>query len=135
MKLAMVLAISRKDTLLIEHVDMLNAIALFKRSLSTLENVFRGCGESNLAVATGYVKDFLEKNGSGTRKAMLSRLHQHMDTDTLDKILYVLTEIGYCRKSTIGSTPMYVVMNGTGAMAPRTPAKAGNGAAKGVVIP
>jgi Protein of unknown function (DUF3987) len=121
-KLAMVLAISREDTLVISEGDMINAIHFVNKSLKTLEKVFRGSGDSNLAEATGHVQSYLEKNGGATRRELLRNLYRHMDADTLDRILYVLAEIGYCRKQTQGTMPMWIVntnghVNGNGARA------------------
>lgn len=107
-KLAMVLAVSHSDKLVIEQQDMELAIHFVNQSLKTLEKVFRGSGDSNLAEATGHVQAFLEKNGGATRRALLRNLYRHMDADTLDRILYVLTEIDYCRKGS-GTPPMYVI--------------------------
>jgi Protein of unknown function (DUF3987) len=114
-KLAMVLAISRADTLIISQVDMANAITYVKKALQTLEKVFRGSGNSNLAEATGYVQDYLDRTGGASKRELLSALHRHMDADTLDRILYVLTEIQYCQKTTKGSQPMYIPIKATAA--------------------
>lgn len=95
LKLAMVLAISRHDTLTIERIDMENSIAYVNGCLQTLEKIFRGSGESDLAVSTAYVKDYVERVGAASRKEMLKHLHRHMSHETLDRIIYTLTEIGY----------------------------------------
>lgn len=108
-KLAMVLAISREDTLIINQTDMANAITFVKKALTTLEKVFRGSGDSNLAEATGYVQTYLEKVGGATRRELLRNLYRHIDADTLDRILYVLIEIGFCSKVTQGSQPIFRV--------------------------
>lgn len=113
LKLAMVLAISREDTLLINSIDMAKAIGMVGKSLTNLEKVFRGSGDSDLDVATAYVQNYLEKYGGATRRELLRNLYRHMNAETLDRILYVLVEIGYCTNG--GATGLFVVVNKKGA--------------------
>ena len=107
LKLAMVLSMSRNDSRVIDDCDMLNAIAYVDKSLQTLEKVFRGSGDSDLAVATGHVQNYVDKVGAASRKEMLKTLYRHMSADTLDRVLYTLTEIGYFQTVTSGSVQMY----------------------------
>ncbi|HEY4798888.1 MAG TPA: DUF3987 domain-containing protein, partial [Bacteroidia bacterium] len=117
LKLAMILAVSSHDDLIINDFDMYNAIECVKTALGTLEKVFRGSGDSNMAAATGYVQAHLEKTGGSSRNAILKALYRHMDPDCLDRILYVLTEIGFCKTSTPakGGSVLYIPLNGTAA--------------------
>lgn len=110
LKLAMVISISRHDTLVIQRIDMDNAIAAINVCLKTLEKVFRGSGDSDMAAATAHVQNYMEKNGAASRKELLSALHRHMDFAVLDRILYVLVEIGYCEPCTIGTGAGYRVI-------------------------
>lgn len=109
-KLAMVLAISREDTLVISEMDMIKAIHFVDGALKTIEKVFRGAGDSNMAEATGRIQEYLEKVGVASRRELLRNLHRHIDPDTMDRILFVLVEIGFCIKTTTqGSTQMFRV--------------------------
>lgn len=112
LKLAMIISIARQDGLLIDDIDMSNAIAHVKATLDSLEKVFRGSGDSDLAVATGHVQAYLEKTGGAGRRELLKHLYRHMEADVLDRILYVLTEIGEVTKTTKGVNSMYIPVNG-----------------------
>lgn len=109
LKLCMILAASRHDPLIIDDMDMMTAIFFVKKVLETLDRVFRGCGDSNLALATGHVQTYIEKNGVASRRELLRNLYRHMDADTLDKVLYVLMEIGFLYTSTSGGTQMFAI--------------------------
>jgi hypothetical protein len=107
-KLAMVMAVSREDTLEISEIDMMKAIHYVDSALKTLEKVFRGAGDSDMAEATGRVQEYFESHGgSVTRRELLRNLYRHMTDDALDKILYVLVEIGYCKCVTTGVNKIY----------------------------
>lgn len=113
LKLSMVLAISRSDTLMIEDVDMYNAVQGVEAGIKTLERVFRGSGDSNIAVATGHVMNYVERQGAVSKRDILRHLHRHLDADTLDRVLYTMTEIGHFYTVTSGRTVLYRVQNGT----------------------
>jgi hypothetical protein len=111
LKLAMVLAISRHDTLVIENCDMSLSVSLVTQALRTLEQVFRGSGDSDMALATSRVQGYIDKVGIASRKEMLSRLHRHMTFETLDRIIYVLLEIGLVVPRVVGTTTYYARPN------------------------
>jgi hypothetical protein len=116
LKLGMIISLSRHDTLIIEPIDMALAVSLVEEAIRTLEYVFRGSGDSDMAVATARIQNYIEKAGMATRRDMLSRLHRHMNAETLDKIIYVLSEIGYWRPELIGSVCYFkpiITPNGT----------------------
>ena len=106
-KLAMVTAISRHDALVIDTCDMANAICQVQKALDTIELVFGGSGDSDLAIATGYVQSYVEKVGIASQRDMLRNLYRHMNADTLTRVLYVLTEIGYFVTDTVGKQVVY----------------------------
>ena len=114
LKLAMVISASHQDSLIIDDIDMRTAILCVKSALDTLEKVFRGSGDSDMAMATAHVQNYLDRTGGASRKSLLRDLHRHMDADTLDRILYVLTEIDYVKTVTSGkgAAVMYVPLNG-----------------------
>jgi hypothetical protein len=114
LKLCMVLSISRNDSLCIDNSDMSLAVSFIKEALKTLELVFRGTGDSDLAMATARVQGYVEHQGMASRKELLRHLHRHMTPDTLDRILYVMTEIGHFQQVMSGSTVFYQLhTNGT----------------------
>lgn len=106
-KLAMIQAVSRHDKLVIEECDMANSVNQIRKALETLEYVFRGSGDSDLALATGYVQMYVEKVGAASKKDILKNLYRHMDSDTLDRVLLVLTEIEYFVTDSVGKTLLY----------------------------
>jgi hypothetical protein len=134
LKLAMVISISRHDTLVIQKIDMDNAIAAINTCLKTLEKVFRGSGDSDMASATAHVQNYMEKTGAASRKELLSALHRHMDFAVLDRILYVLTEIGYCEPITIGNSAGYRVVTGLNKNHQNGTARAASAAATRAVV-
>jgi len=83
------------------------SISLITQALKTLERVFRGAGDSDQAVATARVQNYVEKVGMASKKELLSRLHRHMTAETLDRILFVMVEIGYFRTVMVGSILYY----------------------------
>jgi hypothetical protein len=109
----MVLSISRHDTLIIEDCDMRMAVGFISQVLKSLEFVFRGTGDSDMALATSRVQNYIEKVGMSSRKELLNHLHRHMGHETLDRIIYVLTEIGWCTPQMVGTTCYYKHNNGT----------------------
>lgn len=110
LKLAMILHLAHADDLIITGLDMVNAVSYVNGVLATMDKVFRGAGDSELASATARVQTYIEGKGGATRKELLQHLHRHISTETLDRILYTLTEIGYLMpKTTAGSkSTMYV---------------------------
>jgi len=95
LKLAMVVSAARKDDLVITGIDMDIAIGHIKLLLKDIEKIFRGAGESELASSTAKVEAFVEKFGMASKKEILKHLHQHMTSETIDRIIWVLTEIGH----------------------------------------
>lgn len=118
LKLAMVLAISRHDTLVIEDCDMRLSIAYVQKALKSLELVFRGSGDSDMALATARVQNYVEKAGMASRKELLKHLHRHMSAEVLDRIIYVMTEIGEFTPVISGTTCYYQHRNGTNPLNP-----------------
>lgn len=107
LKLAMILCASRKDDLVIEEMDMMNAITFVNTSLKDIEKVFRGAGESELAPATARVQQYIEKTGMATEKELMKHLYRHMTIETLKRILYVLEQVGYLEVVTQGKTTFF----------------------------
>lgn len=96
LKLAMVLSVSRNNSLIISKLDMFNAIAEINKMVSNLNKLFRGTGDSLDAQNTSRVQAFIEKYGMVSRKEILKNLHRHINEGTLDRILVVLSTIEFC---------------------------------------
>lgn len=111
LKLAMILAISRHDHLIIEELDMMEAICHIKMVLSNIEKVFRGSGDSDLAIAASHVYNYVERKGAVSKRDILRHLYRHIDPDTLDRVLYTMTEIGNFKTVTSGRIVLYQLYN------------------------
>ena len=114
LKLAMILSASRKDSLVIDGVDMENAIFHMKRVLKDVEKVFRGSGDSELALSSDRVITFLEKVGVASKRDILLNLRRHLTVETLDRVMYMLQNIGLVEVTTSGKTTMFKNRNGKG---------------------
>lgn len=110
LKLAMVLSASGGDSKIISKIDMLNAITEIKKVQSNLERLFRGSGESDLAPATARVQNILEKLGSASRAELIKATQRHITPENLDRILYVMETIGFCKKETRNKREHFVVI-------------------------
>ena len=107
LKLAMVFSVSRGDSLVIGSMDITNAIAEITKIMDNLRRLFRGAGESLDAATTAKVQDYIEKYGRVTKLEILRALHRHMTSETLDRVLYLLEQIGFCVSSTQNKQTYY----------------------------
>lgn len=114
LKLALILAASRKDSLVIEGIDMDNAIAFHQKVVKDLNRIFRGSGDSEISVAIAKVQEYIERVGLASKKELLSNLYRHMTVETLDRSLYVLETIGFCDPITRGKVTFFKHRNGAG---------------------
>ena len=102
-KMAMILAAARKDALIIDEIDIKDAIHLVRTVKRNLDKVFRGIGASQLAEPTARVQTIIEKMGMCTRTELIKSTHRHMDPTTLDRVLYILQTIGWCIEEKVGN--------------------------------
>lgn len=107
LKLAMILSASRSSSLIIEQLDMANAIHEMQRITQTLEKLFRGAGDAVDAENVARVQSLLEKRGMASRNEILKALWQHVSPESLDKILLLLTHIDFCTVLTQNRTVYY----------------------------
>ena len=112
LKLAMILSAARKDSMVIDGFDMANAIVHMTRILEDVKRVFRGSGDSELALSCGRVEEYLDKVGVASKKDILCVLHRHITQETLERILHTMTYIGKIGSVTQGKTIMYQNVNG-----------------------
>ena len=103
LKLAMAFSVSRSNDLIINAIDMANSISEISRVMVSLNKLFRGAGEGMDAATTARVQDFIEKNGRVSKREILKALYRHINSsETLDRILYILETIGFCKKVSQG---------------------------------
>ena len=96
LKLAMVLSASKSSSLVIDQLDMANAIHEIQRITQTLEKLFRGAGDSMDAENVSRVQAYIEKHGMASRNELLRALWRHFSAETLDRILTLLVTIEFC---------------------------------------
>lgn len=93
LKLAMVLSASRSNNMVISDIDMQNSISEIQKVTKTLELLFRGAGDSLDASAAARVENVVDKYGMVSKKELLRILRRHVTSETLDRVLYVLTHV------------------------------------------
>lgn len=90
-KLAMVLSVSRSDSLVIEKEDMALAIAAVSQAAEDLKKVFRTIGDSDMVVVADKVLRYIEMKGYASRPDILHALWRDVGTSAnLDVILATL---------------------------------------------
>lgn len=100
LKLAMVMSVSRSDSLVVTQIDMVNALAELSKILINLEKIFRGAGDSDIAPLVSLVQNAIEKKGLASRRELYKMLYRHIGTlENLDRITQVLEYMGFCRKT------------------------------------
>lgn len=109
-KLAMVMSAARKDDLVLDGLDMQNAIDLILGIQKRLDRVFRGVGNSRLAEATAKVLTTVEKHSMISKRELQRILCvRHITTDDLDKALWLLKEVGHIREIPNGKVVYYAL--------------------------
>ena len=96
LKLAMVLSASKDSNLIIDQLDMANAVHEIQRITQTLEKLFRGAGDSMDAENVSRVQAYIEKHGMVSKQELLRALWRHFGAETLDRILVLLQTIEFC---------------------------------------
>ena len=93
LKLAMVLSASRSNNMVISDIDMQNSISEIQKVTKTLELLFRGAGDSLDASAAARVENVVDTYGMVSKKELLRILRRHVTSETLDRVLFVLTHV------------------------------------------
>jgi len=107
LKLAMIFSVSKGDSLHIDQMDMLNAIAEVNKIVLSLSKLFRGAGDGMDASATARIQDLIDKAGRISKRELLRALHRHMSSETLDRILSMLETIGNITQVSQNKTTYY----------------------------
>lgn len=103
LKLAMVFSAARGNSLIINALDMQNAITEINKVINNLEKLFRGAGDSEMAPIAARVQTYMEKHPYVSKREILRALYRHIGSaENLDRILWVLETIGFCTPVTQG---------------------------------
>jgi hypothetical protein len=89
-KLAMVLSVSRDDSLVITATDLENAISLVEKCSQDLARVFRSVGDSDMVANADRVLRFLELVTLASIQEMMSVMWKHMSKQELESVLVTL---------------------------------------------
>lgn len=108
-KLAMCLSASRADDLIITKEDFRKAYDAIMTVAGNVPKVFRGVGESEMAVVTDKVLRFLETKGFANRQEILKALWRDVTHEDLDKILATLLQGGVIYEYQQGRNMMFAV--------------------------
>jgi len=117
-KLATVLTIAERDSLVITRSNIEDAITAVTEVESTISLVFRAVGESDLAIACDRVLRFLEIKGLAQRSDILRANWRHISHNDLDVVLATMMQAGMIREHNQGHKVLYeaVVQPHTGAI-------------------
>lgn len=65
--------------------------------------------KEDLPNAVRLVQDYIDRNGAASKRELLRYLKKEMYPETLDKVLYTLSEIRYLQTVTIGNVMYYKI--------------------------
>lgn len=108
LKVAMCFSAAQDDSLVINDYAMSTAIALVDGVLKTLDVTFRGVGESSLAEATARIQLYIERKGLVSRSTLIKDNWRHLTTDDLDRVMYTLLAIHFCKEELVGNKIHYI---------------------------
>jgi len=94
-KLLLICSAARGDDLIIQPQDFVMAEGLLRGAEVNMHKTFGGFGRSRTSDSTETIKNFIEKVGITTRKAVLSRFYRDVDATTLSGIEETLRQSGH----------------------------------------
>lgn len=106
-KLAMAIAASKRDDLVILKEDMEEADAMTLIVRDDLRKVFRGVGSSDLVSAGDKVVQFLETSGTASKAQIQAAMWKHCTHLELDVIMTTLRDGGIIVDTTVGGKSMW----------------------------
>ena len=112
-KVALILSAAKHDSPVVRGQEMKDAIWIIKQIKLQIERVFRGIGSSQLAEPTARVQLCIEKYGAVTKTELLRVNNRHMTPETLDRVIMILTAIGYCRAQSHQGKVYYSIVTKT----------------------
>jgi hypothetical protein len=110
-KLAMVLAASKGDSLVISEEDFVTATQRIDECANTLKNVFRAVGDSDMAGVTDRVVRYLEIKHRASRAEILRDNWRHMSSQVLDIVMSTLIGCNMVDEITSGHQSLYQLRN------------------------
>ena len=93
-KLAMVLAASHTDELVIKEGDVRRAITILERTERKMHLAFGGMGASSIAPAMYKITSYLRQHGQATRGELMTAYPNDLDTYTFANAIRTLQEAG-----------------------------------------
>jgi hypothetical protein len=108
-KLAMCMSAARGDDMIINKDDFRKAYDAIMIVADNVTKVFRGVGESEMAIVTDKVLRFLESKGMANRQEILRSLWRDVTHEDLDKILATLLTGAVIYEVQQGRNTMYAV--------------------------
>lgn len=109
LKLAQIISASRGDSMLINELDLQQAIDKINDVSDDLKMVFRAVGESTLASASDKVLRLIETKGYASRSDILATNWRHMTSGDLDVIIATFREAGTLAEKYVGNKTLYYV--------------------------
>lgn len=107
-KVAMVIAASKRDDMIVYDRDVAQAVQLFNDIQIDMHRAFGGFGTSVISAQTYMVKDMIRERGAVARSEILSRLDMHISNWDLSRIMETLLMSKYCKPATIDNETFYV---------------------------
>lgn len=107
-KLAMTLSAAESSSLIINRATLEKAIAIVEDVASSIDEVFRGVGESDIASSLARLQVYIERKGTVTYNELLADNIRFINHDDITKATKVLELIGFCTVSNSGSTWSYI---------------------------
>lgn len=112
-KVSMIFSASDRDTLVIDRIDVHNAVMCLRHVLFNLDKAFRGVGDSDIAEATARVQNFIEKRKFVNKGEILQNLHRNVNSENLDRIMTTLCQINFCHMRIVNNLPFYELKQST----------------------
>lgn len=118
LKVAMTLAVSEHDHLVIDKHHLERGIRLLEDVTENLSITFRSVGESTLASATAKIMDFIQHKGVATRSEILRACYKDVTDEDLTRVLTTLVKMGAVREYVQGGRFHYEDLNSRAVVAP-----------------
>lgn len=86
-KVAIALSAARRDSLIIESSDLMEATSMLDRIEEKMHVVFRGLGKGHLSEEIETVEDMIAKKGTMKRSTIMAQMKSSLDAQSLDLVL------------------------------------------------
>lgn len=106
-KLAMIMSVSRSNSLVIKTQDIEKAKVLLTEAEKDMSKVFMGLGKADGSKAIYSITQYLIEKGPTTRQVLLRALHREFDFEAIDKAISFLEQMGAIKTKTDGKGTTY----------------------------